>query len=38
MAAATELTPTSYIQHHLTFLTTASESGTKIVTRGNEYE
>jgi F-type H+-transporting ATPase subunit a len=27
MAAATELTPTSYIQHHLTFLTTASESG-----------
>ena len=27
MAAATELTPTSYIQHHLTFLTKASEAG-----------
>jgi len=27
MAAATELNPTSYIQHHLTFLTTVNESG-----------
>ena len=27
MAAATELTPTSYIQHHLTFLTKTSEAG-----------
>src|SRR5438093_1567723 len=27
MAAESELNPTSYIQHHLTFLTKASESG-----------
>jgi F-type H+-transporting ATPase subunit a len=27
MAAETALTPTSYIQHHLTFLTTASDAG-----------
>ena len=27
MAAESELTPTSYIQHHLTFLTTPSEAG-----------
>jgi F-type H+-transporting ATPase subunit a len=27
MAAATELNPTSYIQHHLTFLTKATETG-----------
>src|SRR5512140_914484 len=27
MVAGHELTPTSYIQHHLTFLTTATEAG-----------
>ena len=27
MAAGSELTPTTYIQHHLTFLTTATEAG-----------
>ena len=27
MAAESELNPTSYIQHHLTFLTKASEAG-----------